>query len=148
MEYLAERLTRMRSVRNQQRGQRAGESSRIGETISRIRTGTSSPARRRNGENSSGTQSAPTAPPRAFRPPSARRPVEDSLTVSSLFPRGAVAKLDFEPERPDELPVSAGDYLKVCALYDDGWALCRNNFGGKGMVPTTCLRVNDVRQVG
>jgi hypothetical protein len=81
------------------------------------------------------------APPSTYREPSTRNPVQDSL-VTSTFPNGAVAKFKFEPSKRDELYVRPGDYLKVLTMYGDGWSLCKNGSGEKGMVPTNCLRAN------
>jgi hypothetical protein len=156
MEYLAERWARMRSLRNRQRPEEssrgvAASSTRVddNERYNRIEDGVRH-ARRRNRDRSLPTQTnlSVRPPPTAYREPSARRPVPDTPQTSSLLTHGAVARLEFVPNRPDELLVSPGDYLRVVALYHDGWALCKNNYGGKGMVPTLCLRANAARRNG
>lgn len=151
MEYLAERWARLRSIRYNENPRQS--SNRRGEASSSRRNANEDrPTRRRyrGTEQSGAAQSSSVAlPPAIHREgPSARRPVQDAPLVSSLFPHGAVVKLNFDPIRPDELAASAGEYLRVIALYDDGWAQCKNMYGAKGMVPTACLRVNDVRRVG
>jgi len=32
-------------------------------------------------------------------------------------------------------------------LFDDGWVQCKTVTGQRGMVPTTCLTINDVRRI-
>jgi hypothetical protein len=133
MEFLAERWQRMRNSRRNRGAANAGNSL----------SGPSNEASHRNRDG----DHVP-APPSAYRGPSAGRPVRDALLVSSVFPNGAVAKLRFDPRKRDELLVRPGDYLKVLTLFDDGWAQCKNSYGEKGMVPTTCLRANRVGRMG
>ena len=45
----------------------------------------------------------------------------------------------FIPTLPDELAIGVGDTLRMLAKYDDGWALCLNQRGEKGMVPLECF---------
>ncbi|KDQ61067.1 hypothetical protein JAAARDRAFT_94211, partial [Jaapia argillacea MUCL 33604] len=45
----------------------------------------------------------------------------------------------FVPSLPDELSISVGETLRILSEYDDGWALCMNGRGEKGMVPLECL---------
>lgn len=45
----------------------------------------------------------------------------------------------FIPTLPDELSISTGEMVSIVAKYDDGWALCENRAGDKGMVPLECL---------
>lgn len=40
---------------------------------------------------------------------------------------------------PDEMAVTIGEAVRVLSEYDDGWALCVNSRGEKGMVPMECL---------
>ena len=47
--------------------------------------------------------------------------------------RGFLASL------PDELPISIGDIINIVNAYDDGWCLCANTRGERGMVPVECL---------
>lgn len=45
----------------------------------------------------------------------------------------------FLPSLPDELPISIGDIVNIVNAYDDGWCLCANARGERGMVPVECL---------
>ncbi|KAF8891334.1 hypothetical protein BD779DRAFT_1514639 [Infundibulicybe gibba] len=45
----------------------------------------------------------------------------------------------FIPTLQDELPIEAGERIRVMAEYDDGWALCCNSWNQQGMVPLECL---------
>jgi hypothetical protein len=45
----------------------------------------------------------------------------------------------FIPTLPDELGIGVGDTLRVLEKYDDGWTLCLNQRGEKGMVPLECF---------
>jgi len=45
----------------------------------------------------------------------------------------------FIPTLDDELSISPGEYVRMLNSYDDGWALCENSAGEKGMVPLECL---------
>ncbi|KAJ7110275.1 hypothetical protein C8R43DRAFT_819392, partial [Mycena crocata] len=46
---------------------------------------------------------------------------------------------NYLPTLPDELAISIGETLNVLQEYADGWLLCQNNQGEKGMVPGRCL---------
>jgi hypothetical protein len=63
--------------------------------------------------------------------------------AGAIVPSGAAAqasvKCSFVPSMPDELPISAGEPIRLLAEYDDGWALCENTRGEQGMVPLDCL---------
>ena len=50
-----------------------------------------------------------------------------------------VVRCIFEPRLPDELGIRVGEALRVLAEYDDGWGLCENTRGARGMVPLECL---------
>ena len=50
-----------------------------------------------------------------------------------------VVRCIFEPRLPDELRIRVGDAMRVLAEYDDGWGLCENTGGERGMVPLQCL---------
>ncbi|KAJ3576897.1 hypothetical protein NP233_g119 [Leucocoprinus birnbaumii] len=153
MEYVAERLAaRMRSLRGGQSLGQSGSSQRAEASTSARVANVEQATRNRvrvNGQTRTAQMSSVAAPPTAYRErPSARQPVQDDSLLSSLLTKGAVARMNFEPSRPDELAVSPGDSLRVVALYHDGWAQCKNLYGGKGMVPTACLRVNDGQRMG
>jgi hypothetical protein len=60
-------------------------------------------------------------------------------TVPSGATARAAVKCGFVPSLPDELPIAAGDAVRVLAEYDDGWALCEDTQGAQGMVPLDCL---------
>ncbi|PFH51686.1 hypothetical protein AMATHDRAFT_103751, partial [Amanita thiersii Skay4041] len=49
----------------------------------------------------------------------------------------------FEPTLPDELRLSIGETMRVLAEYDDGWGLCENAKGERGMIPLECLDRGD-----
>ncbi|KAJ7882109.1 hypothetical protein B0H13DRAFT_1498449, partial [Mycena leptocephala] len=46
---------------------------------------------------------------------------------------------EFVPSLPDELSITVGEVVNMVSEYDDGWALCTNRRGDKGMVPCECL---------
>jgi hypothetical protein len=48
----------------------------------------------------------------------------------------------FAPTLPDELRITTGERVKILNSYDDGWALCENIGGQKGVVPLECLDLN------
>jgi len=59
----------------------------------------------------------------------------------SLSPfAGAVVMCTFITSLPDELEINVGESIYVLAEYDDGWALCMNMNGQRGMVPMECLK--------
>ncbi|TFK36358.1 hypothetical protein BDQ12DRAFT_686781 [Crucibulum laeve] len=70
-----------------------------------------------------------------------------SFTVSgiqkaaALFPNYANVRHAFNPKpsRADELRLTVGETVRVLAEYDDGFALCMDSHGGRGMAPLTCL---------
>jgi hypothetical protein len=45
----------------------------------------------------------------------------------------------FIPSLHDELSISVGETITLVTAYDDGWCLCRNARGERGMVPLECL---------
>ncbi|KIY42939.1 hypothetical protein FISHEDRAFT_25822, partial [Fistulina hepatica ATCC 64428] len=45
----------------------------------------------------------------------------------------------YVPTLPDELRVTVGDRLHARTAFDDGWCLCVNAQGERGMVPMECL---------
>jgi len=51
----------------------------------------------------------------------------------------ATVLYEFIPSLPDELSITTGEVVRVVSEYDDGWALCRNARGDRGMVPLECL---------
>ena len=54
-------------------------------------------------------------------------------------PVEAMVKCTFVPTLPDELSITAGERIFVVEQYDDGWDLCANRRGERGMVPHECL---------
>lgn len=62
-------------------------------------------------------------------------------------PEYAKVMSTFIPALPDELSINTGDSLRVLAEFDDGWALCQNARGEKGMVPMECLDQADAPSV-
>ncbi|KAK2466647.1 hypothetical protein APHAL10511_000905 [Amanita phalloides] len=50
-----------------------------------------------------------------------------------------VVRCIFEPSMPDELKIRVGEAMRVLAEYDDGWGLCENLRGERGVVPLQCL---------
>jgi len=60
-------------------------------------------------------------------------------TAGSLMANAAIVKSTFIPTLPDELSINIGEVVRVLAEYDDGWVLCSNALGEKGMVPSECL---------
>ncbi|KAF8517571.1 hypothetical protein BU17DRAFT_91739 [Hysterangium stoloniferum] len=85
-----------------------------------------------------------TPPPvSAFTPPSIQQPI--NKTLPSIPPAGptvevAVVARTFIPTLPDELHISNGEQIHVLNAFDDGWALCTNIRGDKGVVPVECLQ--------
>jgi len=62
--------------------------------------------------------------------------------LMSLSPYSTTVVFTFIPSLPDELPISIGETLRVLAGYEDGWSLCVNGRGKKGMVPNECFEKN------
>jgi len=54
-------------------------------------------------------------------------------------PLEAIVKCTFVPTLPDELSITTGERIFVVEQYDDGWDLCANVRGERGMVPRECL---------
>jgi len=54
-------------------------------------------------------------------------------------PTEATVKCTFVPTLPDELSIITGERVCVVEQYDDGWDLCMNGRGERGMVPHECL---------
>ncbi|KAJ7193828.1 hypothetical protein GGX14DRAFT_297353, partial [Mycena pura] len=46
---------------------------------------------------------------------------------------------EYIPSLPDELEIFTGEVVRVQSEFDDGWALCVNTRGERGMVPLECL---------
>jgi hypothetical protein len=59
--------------------------------------------------------------------------------AAATIPADAVIQCTFIPTLPDELSIRMGEIVRVLAEYDDGWALCTNAHGERGMVPLECL---------
>ncbi|KIK71007.1 hypothetical protein GYMLUDRAFT_144837, partial [Collybiopsis luxurians FD-317 M1] len=51
----------------------------------------------------------------------------------------AAVRCTFVPNFPDELTILNGEMLDILQEFDDGWVLCVNSRGEKGMVPLECL---------
>ena len=60
-------------------------------------------------------------------------------TMYGTLTNVGVVRCIFEPRLPDELRIRVGEALRVLAEYDDGWGLCENTRGERGMVPFECL---------
>ncbi|KAF8896837.1 hypothetical protein CPB85DRAFT_1458651 [Mucidula mucida] len=60
-----------------------------------------------------------------------------SLTVPSQST--AFVMSTFIPSLPDELSISMGETVQILQEFDDGWAMCANGGGERGMVPLECL---------
>jgi len=54
-------------------------------------------------------------------------------------PVEVIVKCTFVPTLPDELSITTGERIFVLEQYDDGWNLCANVRGERGMVPRDCL---------
>lgn len=54
-------------------------------------------------------------------------------------PLEAMVKCTFVPTLPDELSITTGERIFIVEQYDDGWDLCANVRGERGMVPRECL---------
>ena len=84
----------------------------------------------------------PYVPPMRFagsRPASAQRSTQGAAITSSVMETAKVTST-FIATLPDELAIGVGDTVRILARYDDGWALCLNQQGEKGMVPLECFR--------
>ncbi|KAH9981433.1 hypothetical protein BGW80DRAFT_1270200 [Lactifluus volemus] len=68
--------------------------------------------------------------------PTAQLPT--NLTVTS-GDTPVIVRVSFVPQLPDELPITPGEMLYIQTEFDDGWALCINSSGMRGMVPLECL---------
>jgi hypothetical protein len=55
--------------------------------------------------------------------------------------RTATVQCTFIPTLPDELSITTGETVRLLAEYDDGWGLCSNTQGERGMVPLECLGI-------
>ncbi|KAJ7353601.1 kinase-like domain-containing protein [Mycena albidolilacea] len=80
----------------------------------------------------------PTGAPNGLVPAAANVPTTSAAT--------ATVRYEYEPSLPDELLIATGQVLHVLVEYSDGWALCKNRHGLKGMVPQECLGRGDVTQ--
>lgn len=94
----------------------------------------------------------PTQPvPSTYRPSSttaltmAHVPAGTGITSSlpavraQRAPVEAIVKCTFVPTLPDELSITTGERVFIVEQYDDGWDLCMNGRGERGMVPRECL---------
>lgn len=70
-------------------------------------------------------------------PPSAR---------AQHAPMEATVKCTFVPNLPDELSITTGERIFIVEQYDDGWDLCANARGERGMVPQECLEHAPINQ--
>lgn len=87
-------------------------------------------------------------PPASYGNSGMSSPVSPSSPLSNLqYAPGTTSsspfivpiKCTFIPALPDELSIETGEFVRVLAEYDDGWAYCANMQGEKGMVPIECL---------
>jgi len=64
-----------------------------------------------------------------------------SLTSNSVMKQREFTKVlkGFLPTLPDELQIHQGEVIEIINSFDDGWALCLNQHGEKGVVPLECL---------
>ncbi|CAK9441024.1 uncharacterized protein LODBEIA_P48930 [Lodderomyces beijingensis] len=62
------------------------------------------------------------------------------------MPLFAVTLYEFNAERDDELSVSPGENLTICAHYDYEWFIAKpiNRLGGPGLVPVSYVRIIDL----
>lgn len=67
-----------------------------------------------------------------------QRPVTQTLYAATLF--------DFEAERADELDISAGENLVICAHHDYEWFIAKpiTRLGGPGLVPVSYVKIIDM----
>ena len=61
--------------------------------------------------------------------------VNRPLTAATV----AVVRVTFIPTLSDELSITPGETLRIIGSFDDGWAMCVNGRGDRGMVPLECL---------
>nr|2KYM_A Chain A, Bud emergence protein 1 [Lodderomyces elongisporus NRRL YB-4239] len=63
-----------------------------------------------------------------------------------MAPLFAVTLYEFKAERDDELDVSPGENLSICAHYDYEWFIAKpiNRLGGPGLVPVSYVRIIDL----
>lgn len=61
----------------------------------------------------------------------------------------AVTLYDFRAERPDELDISVGENLIICAHHNFEWFIAKpiNRLGGPGLVPVTFVKIIDLVNV-
>ena len=59
--------------------------------------------------------------------------------LTTLSPYSTTVVCAFIPSLPDELTIFVGETLHVLAGYEDGWSLCMDCRGKRGMVPNECL---------
>jgi hypothetical protein len=64
-----------------------------------------------------------------------------SLSPNSAIKQQELAKVlrAYLPTLPDELQIQQGELIEIVNCFDDGWALCLNQHGEKGVVPLECL---------
>ena len=77
-----------------------------------------------------------------YVPPPRSSTYQGAAITSSTIETIKVAST-FIPTLPDELAIIVGDTLRILAKYDDGWALCLNQLGEKGMVPLECFDMRE-----
>ncbi|KAI0256557.1 hypothetical protein BJV78DRAFT_1278245 [Lactifluus subvellereus] len=88
---------------------------------------------------------SPTAPPQSNNePPHSPAPSPHPSTIHtvpspSMKDGAALVRVTFVPQLPDELPITPGETLYIRSEFDDGWAMCVNTHGKRGMVPLECL---------
>ncbi|KAJ6542173.1 kinase-like domain-containing protein [Mycena vulgaris] len=49
-------------------------------------------------------------------------------------------RYEYAPKLPDELFITTGEVMRMLSEYTDGWALCEDVRGKKGLVPVECLK--------
>lgn len=69
------------------------------------------------------------------------RPLSAVSLERSSKKTGELAKVHraFLPTLPDELQIQQGEMIEIISSFDDGWTLCMNRQGHKGVVPLECL---------
>lgn len=58
---------------------------------------------------------------------------------ASSITETAIVNKTYQPTLGDELAVTVGEVVQVLRAFDDGWALCQNARGDKGVVPVQCM---------
>ncbi|KAI0314657.1 hypothetical protein OF83DRAFT_422854 [Amylostereum chailletii] len=97
------------------------------------RTPSHSPSRNPSRTSRPGSPSrTPLSPEMAYSPASI---VARPTTAAPV----AVVRVTFIPTLNDELAIAPGESLRVLGSFDDGWAMCTNARGERGMVPLECL---------